>query len=452
MGWGTNSVSSSLDGSRMKRRAWYVVAALSLVLVGGLVAACTSAEPTPTPPPPTPTVTPTFTPTPSPTPIITPSPTPVPTLTPTPSPTPTFTPTPVPTPTPAPSPTPTFTPTPSPTPTPTPTFTPTPTNTPTPTPTPTPSLQDVLPGSEPAMVLVQSGVTQWSGVMVDSAGFILTTSINLDSAPLVDFTTFGGVTGRAWVTGRDDSKDVALLEVIDPQGPYPSLPITAAPVPPVDEGFLTMGFPTSRGGNLDRKETQTVGVRQDFNTGIRYLQLSDQRKPGAEGSGLVDRHGVLRGLRMEESHMIALGFGRIGEVYAMGVDALALLLPQLQSGVLKECRSTSTTVTVSPGAPPGITPTYAGAVFIGGAAPPDGTLLYSRVVKAGLPDWWVCISFPLAVGTTGNYAMGVGGGADYNGGTVEFWTNGKKALQTSTYTTVSADPLRPVVVLNLTFS
>ncbi len=302
------------------------------------------------------------------------------------------------------------------------------------------------------MVLIQSGVTQWSGVMVDSAGLIFTTSINLGSAPLVDFTTLGGITGRAWVTGRDDSRDVALLEIINLQGPYPSLPITAASVPPVDEEFLLLGFPASRGGTLDRRQTKTVGVRQDFNTSIRYLQLDAGPLGGAEGSGLVDRHGVLRGLRMDESHMIALGFGRVGEVYAMAVDGMALLLSQLRSGALKECQSTTPALGDSPGAPPAISPQYAGAIFIGGAAPPDGTLMYSRVIKAGLPDWWVCISFPLAIGAPGNYSIAAGGSGEYNGGTVEFWTNGEKALQTSTYSTIPVDPLRPVVVLNLTFS
>ena len=281
--------------------------------------------------------------------------------------------------------------------------------------------------------------------MIDSAGLILSTSVSLDAAPLVNFTTAGGVTGSGWVRGRDDSKDVALLEVIDAAGPYAFLPIIDLPVPDTDEEVLVLGFPTARDGTLDTQQTRVVGSRQDFNTGIRYIQMNEIYREGVQGSAVVDRAGVLRGLKMDESNVVTLGVGRTGETWVMAIDAVTLLMPQLQSGDLTECRSTTAPVSESPGAPPGITPQYVGTISIGGAAPSNGTLLYSRVVKAGLPDWWVCVSFPLAIGAAGNYAINLGGSDLYNGGAVEFWTNGKRAAQTNDYL------LGEIVTLNLTF-
>ena len=175
------------------KSARVILLAPVFILVMGLVAACVNAEPTSTPAPPTPTATPTPLP-----------PTPLP-------------------------------------PTPTPTITPTPTPTPSPTPSPTPTLEQGIAIAEPAVVKLVAGTKTWTGLFVDSdKSRILTTSSSLGQSPLADFFTPSGSNGRAWVIGRDDDLDLALLEVISPGEVYSSFNLIETGDPELDKTFILL--------------------------------------------------------------------------------------------------------------------------------------------------------------------------------------------------------------------
>ena len=351
------------------------------------------------------------------------------TATPTPTPAP---PTPTATNTPTPTATPTATNTPTPTATPTATNTPTPTATPTPTPPPT--LFNAVAVAEQSMVRLSRGSTRWSGVIIDASGLILTTSRNLGAAPVAEFTTVDGTTGQAWVVGRDDRNDVALLRITSPVRTYPALNLTTDTTIQIDEELATLAFSDAATGPLDKRNTRVVGVRQDLNSGVSYLQIQATVQAGAEGGVLIDSEAQIRGLRMTEAHMVNLGLGRAGEVFAMAAAALnQTFVSRLRAGYTEILPpDSSVSAGTDPGGPPPIPSTFFGSMTIGGASPSTAVRLYVQVSKAGLPDLWFSSEVKPEAG--GEYLIAFGITASgYDGAMVSFWITAKKAEQTGTY-------------------
>ena len=156
--------------------------------------------------------------------------------------------------------------------------------------------------------------------MIRSTGRILTTSGDLGASPLADF-TIGDVSGQAWVIGRDDDFDLAVLDVIDPQGPYPFVTLKSAPGHPlVNETFTLLQF-SNFGSALLSLPTSVLALRPDGN-GIQYIQLQTLPSEGSQGGALVDSQGVVRGLRMSRAQMLELFECVFGE-WAMESQALA---------------------------------------------------------------------------------------------------------------------------------
>ena len=295
------------------------------------------------------------------------------------------------------------------------------------------------------MVSISRGSTQWTGMMIASSGLILTTSRNLDSAPVADFLTAEGAVGQAWVIGRDDTIDVALLEVIDPDREYATIEVASVSPPQLDEGLAALFFLATTGTTPNIRNARVIGAVQDLSTGTRYVQIQAIPETGAEGGALIDTEGRLRGLRMTEAQMLKLGLGRAGEVWAMASDVLGgVIVPRLQAGVLEILPpDASATVGEDPGGPPPPVPAiYHGSVTIGGEVPSQSSRLYARVIKSSLPDLW----FSQPLDTTGEYIVPVGVTVTgYDNATIEFWTDAKRATQVAVYTPSLA------VTLDLTF-
>jgi S1-C subfamily serine protease len=331
---------------------------------------------------------------------------------------------PTPTPTPQP-PTPTATPTPTPGPTATPTPTPTPTATPTATPTPT--LAEAVEKAAPALLRVSAGGTQWTGVMIDPAGRFLTATDNLGPAPLVDFATSQGATGKGWVVGRDDALGLALLKVVAPAQEYSYLPLGTQQSPQLNEQMGILQF-SAVGTLLDKRTTQVVGFNQDLNTGVQYVKLLAGQLAGSEGGAVVDTLGTLRGIRVSDTQMITTGIGKAGEAWAITSDGVALtVLPKLETGYVYVKPTEGST---DPGAPPPIPAVFSGNITIAGLAAPVGTRVYARVVRAGKPDIWVSTT----VATAGRYQVSVSiTTSGYEGGLVEFWVDAVKGDRNGFY-------------------
>lgn len=250
----------------------------------------------------------------------------------------------------------------------------------------------------------------------------------------MSFTIEGGASGNAWVLGRDDARDIAIFEILDPQGPYPAITISASQPPSVGAELAVLSYPAGRGGSLERLNTRIIGVRQDFNTGAFYLQIQTQAQADTQGGALVDTSGEIIGLRTREEQMIALGFGQIGEVYAMASNALLENTPRLLSGYLQISATGNTGLPQDSNAPPALPVIYHGTVSIGGTLVTDQTRIYLKLTKPGLPDLW----FSTPVDENGNYVIAVQATSTYGAAAIEFWALAKKANETLTYQTAGS--------------
>ena len=305
-------------------------------------------------------------------------------------------------------------------------------------PGPVPTLLQGIATAEPGMVKLTAGGNQWSGVMIDSAGEIITTSSDLGQAPVAGFTTQGGATGQAWVIGRDDDFGMALLKVVNASQTFDTISTADSTVPQVSKQLGSMHFGLA--GTLSKQNTSVVGSRQDLNTGIQFLQMRGLYIAGSQGGALVDEYGRLRGLRMEEQFMIDLGLGRTGEIYAITMDGLLnRVLPLLESGVAVISGSSAQ---CPAGTFPPIPATFSGSVTVGGENLAVGNRLYAKVSKRGLSDQW----FSTEITTAGRYLVTIGVcQGSYRNATVEFWLNGTASPNTGTYAPARVTPL------NLTF-
>jgi hypothetical protein len=278
-------------------------------------------------------------------------------------------------------------------------------------------------------VKLTAGANQWTGVMVDPSGRIVTTSLNLGTAPLVEFRTFDGATGLAWVAGRDDNLDLAVLEVLNPGQQYQSAVVSADDPPARNENLVLMHF-KSNSVIAEKFNSGVVGSRQDAITGIAYLQLQGFSVGDEDGGAVFDARGHLRGLRMDSDRMITIGIGRIGEVWAMDSFALASsMIPRLQAGV-SIINSTAGQCT-DLGAPPPIPAIYKGDVSVGGVPAAVGKRMYARTTKTSTGEelWF---SQPLA--NEGRYFLTISiCDPSFNNGVVDFWLDSKPTATTTIY-------------------
>jgi hypothetical protein len=296
------------------------------------------------------------------------------------------------------------------------------------------------------MVRLSRGTIQWTGVIIESTGVILTTSRNLGSAPIADYVGPDGETGQAWVIGRDDAYDIALLGISKATKSYKSLSLSADSTVQIDEELANLSFSDSPSLPLDKRNTRVVGVRQNLKNGESYLQIQVGVQAGAEGGIIIDNYARIRGLRMSQTQMARLGFGAGSEVYALtSASLVSSVVPKLHTGftnILPE--NQGLTSGSDPGGPPPIPAIFSGTLTIGGEIPAAPIRLYAKIDKAGLPDLW--FSIEVEPNPAGEYVIAIGiTNSSYNRSSVSFWTAPDKALETTTYNPGSFP------IINLTF-
>jgi hypothetical protein len=280
------------------------------------------------------------------------------------------------------------------------------------------------------MVRLTSGADkQWTGVMIDSSGLILTTSSDLGASPLANFRTVDGANGKAWVIGRDDTFGLALLEVISPGQQYSAIEVHLGDFPTRNEEIALLHF---SGSQVDpsASDTRVTGSRQDSSTGVSYVQYQGISISGEQGGAVVDADGLLRGLRMTSSQMIAIGVGRVGEIWAMDASSLGgALIPRLK-GRISVVSSTDGQCD-GLGAPPPIPAIYSGTATLGGVPIAVNERLYAEVTKTATGEH---LWFSDMVVATGRYILTIGiCDPSFSNSPVEFWLNARTSTQRSSY-------------------
>ncbi len=201
--------------------------------------------------------------------------------------------------------------------------------------------------------VLSGGEAQGSGVVLDTAGHVLTNNHVVAGAQSLTVTLADGTTHPATVKGTDASTDLAVLTLTKP-------PSTLKPIALGDSAALKVGDPVMAVGNpLGLAGTVTTGIVSALNRPVRTsaadtgsrattstepvvtnaIQTSAAINPGNSGGALVNGAGQLVGIN---SAIASLGSsssgesGNIGIGFAIPVNQAKSVATQLiDSGVAK---------------------------------------------------------------------------------------------------------------------
>lgn len=188
-----------------------------------------------------------------------------------------------------------------------------------------PSPRPLFPAPPWAQGQVREGLG--SGVVIDSAGLVLTNAHVVEGAQVVHLRTADGDDIDTTVVGTDSVTDLALLRASDATG------LRAAPLG--DSDRLDVGeWVVAIGSPFGLHHTVTVGIisaksRQLTDEGIELLQTDAPINPGNSGGPLLDLQGRVVGIN---SGLVSAGGESIGLNFAIPINLARAMLPQLRTG------------------------------------------------------------------------------------------------------------------------
>jgi S1-C subfamily serine protease len=171
-----------------------------------------------------------------------------------------------------------------------------------------------------------------SGFVIDEEGHLLTSAHVVAGATDIQVTFGPSKTVEARVVGKDESTDLAVLEV-DPRA------VELRPLPLGSSAKVQVGDPTVSIGNpFGRSRTLSTGIvsaRQERITAPSGLSIDDVLQtdaavnPANAGGPLIDSTGRVIGVN---SQMTAAGpEGAVGIGFAIPIDTAKAIIPQLEA-------------------------------------------------------------------------------------------------------------------------
>ncbi|MFN7144169.1 MAG: S1C family serine protease [Myxococcota bacterium] len=142
-----------------------------------------------------------------------------------------------------------------------------------------------------ATVVVHSGSSMGSGVLVSPDGWVLTAAHVVDESQSLTVRTRGGESGPATIVRVDRAQDLALLRTSVGHGAC--LPMKTGSIPPGTEVFA-IGSPLGQGLEFSVSKGVISGVREV--EGRRFLQTDASVNRGNSGGPLLDEKGALLGV------------------------------------------------------------------------------------------------------------------------------------------------------------
>ena len=272
---------------------------------------------------------------------------------------------------------------------------------------------------------MKAGGNTWTGVAFNAQGEVITTSQDLGNAPLAEFRFADGTTGQAWAHGRDDIVGLALLRPVGAGRTYPFLPFASSP-PAVNAAYGLVQFSGVSGDAPDLLDTAIIGARPALG-GCSLLQIRASDRATANGAVMFTTSGEIQGIRMPALFLLNGNVGNPGEVFACAAADIRTTIPLLQTGrsIISASRDSCDS-----GAIPPIPIIHHGSLSVNGQAAPEGARVYARLRATGRPDIWNSVRTNAAGQYTFPLSVCAGG---YNGATIEFWSNAKRASATSVY-------------------
>ncbi len=217
---------------------------------------------------------------------------------------------------------PTHTPVPTATPrsTPRPTYTPRPTATPTRAPQPTPTVADLVAHLKPSIARIITTRSTGSGFVYDARGLIATNAHVVDCCRDVAV-ILNGRRYEGRVLGRNDSADLAVVQLVAGGGRFPSTSFGSAGRVAVGDDVIALGFPLDLMGDF----TVTRGIVSSHRSydGYNFIQTDAAINFGNSGGPLINKSGEVIGMNTSK-RLDAEGVG-----FALSVAEIEHRLPGL---------------------------------------------------------------------------------------------------------------------------
>jgi serine protease Do len=178
-----------------------------------------------------------------------------------------------------------------------------------------------------------------SGFLINTSGEILTNNHVVSGAEQIRVSLFGNEhkTYVANVVGRDPLTDSALIKLTNPPQDLQAVALGDSAALQPGDWVMAIGNPFELG------HTVTVGVisyngRPFATTEGRFqnmLQTDASINPGNSGGPLIDVHGQVVGIN---SAIVSESGGNVGIGFAVPINTVKTLLPQLRTGQVKRGR------------------------------------------------------------------------------------------------------------------
>ncbi len=180
-----------------------------------------------------------------------------------------------------------------------------------------------------------------SGVIVSSAGHILTNAHVLEEADSIEIQLNDGRRGKATVIGTDPDTDLAVLKLDLPN--VPSIALGDSASLQVGDPVLAIGNPFGVGQTVTSGIVSALGRSQlGINTFENFIQTDAAINPGNSGGALVDIHGKLVGINTAI-------YSRTGGYMGIGFATPTSMAKQVLDDIVRTGHVTRGWIGVEPG-------------------------------------------------------------------------------------------------------
>ena len=265
---------------------------------------------------------------------------------------------------------------------------------------------------------------------------MLTASRPLGISPKVIVETAAGMQSEGWIVGRDDSKNLALVEVSGLGIPTLSIGNSSG----IKEGseLLSFGYMQDDAGSAFIGQAQVTGIKNQYTKsgtiGLRFLQFDIEIENGVAGGPVVNRKGDVVGMNVGAAFIQSLKIAPGSSGYALVSDKFKSDLTKIKEGYWvtdnMKLRPAPVPSSLSPPPQPII---FSGVARTGGVLISKGQRVWARVYGSADGDLWLSA----LIGDDGKYKLTIGAvSRSYLNKPIEFYLDGKKHPTTPRYTTV----------------
>jgi len=150
----------------------------------------------------------------------------------------------------------------------------------------------VIENSLKGVVTIRTDISQGTGFIVDSEGYVVTNYHVMQGAKAAAILTYEGISHQVSLIGVDKNMDVALLKI---EGSFDSLDFGNSDEISIGEKVIAIGNP------LGLQFSVTEGIvsavhRPGLNGGDSYIQTDAALNPGNSGGPLINKRGEVIGL------------------------------------------------------------------------------------------------------------------------------------------------------------